>query len=126
MKYGVKVIYTYSVANRKKYYEEMILSVEAESFDKAYEKAEKYAEGYCDEHINPNGELVKTEKIELLDCFLAYDEENDVQELYSAITKNNTSLREEEFYLAFSEQCDAEELYDLRFEEFNREQGKDL
>ena len=121
MKYGVKLIYTYSVSDdRKKYYEESILSVDAESFDEAYKKAEKYAKEYCDEHLNPNGELVKTEKFELLDCFLAFDEENGVQELYSAITKNKTSLCEEEFYRAITGQCDAEELYELRYEEFNK------
>ncbi|MBQ8301350.1 MAG: DUF4288 domain-containing protein [Clostridia bacterium] len=121
MKYGVKVIYTYSVGeNSRKYYEESILSVTAESFEEAYEKAEEYAKENSDEHINPHGELVKTEKIEMLDCFLAGDKENDVQEIYSSINNNKTSLNEEEFYDAITTQCSTEELYDLRYEEFNK------
>lgn len=121
MKYGVKVIYTYSVGeNSRKYYEESILSVTAESFEEAYEKAEGYAKENSDEHINPHGELVKTEKIEMLDCFLAGDKENDVQEIYSSINNNKTSLNEEEFYDAITTQCSTEELYDLRYEEFNK------
>ena len=64
MKYGVKVIYTYTVGNNyKKYYEEQILSVNAGSFEEAYEKAEKYAAGYNDAYTNPRGDMFKTEKI---------------------------------------------------------------
>lgn len=115
MKYGVKVIYTYSVGDDgRKYYEEQILAVNAESFDDAYAKAEKYISKYDNEHINPQGESVKTEKIELLDCFLAFDEEDDVQEIYSAFTKNKTALDEGTFYRAITGQCDDEELCDLR------------
>ena len=43
MKYGVKVIFTYSVEpDNRKFYEESIYLVYAESFDDAYEKAEEY------------------------------------------------------------------------------------
>ena len=121
MKYGVKVIYTYSVGEDcRKFYEEQILSVNAESFDEAYEKAEQYSAEYDTEHINPKGELVKTEKVEFVDCFLAFDEEGDVQEIYSSITKNKTSLTDEQFYIAINNQCTKEEVYDLRYEEFNK------
>ncbi|MBO5409172.1 MAG: DUF4288 domain-containing protein [Clostridia bacterium] len=120
MKYGVKVIYTYSVGeNCRKYYEEQILLVDAKSFDEAYEKAKKYIAVYDIEHKNPQGELVQTEKIELLDCFHAFDEEEDVQEVYSSTMKNQTSLSEEEFYQTITNQCDDEEMYALRYEEFN-------
>ncbi len=121
MKYGVKVIYTYSVGEDcRKFYEEQILSVNAESFDDAYEKAEQYTSEYDTEHTNPKGEMVKTEKVEFVDCFLAFDEEGDVQEIYSSTTQNKTSLTDEQFYIAISNQCTNEELYDLRYEEFNK------
>lgn len=121
MKYGVKVIYTYSVGEDcKKFYEEQILSVNAESFDDAYEKAEQYTSEYDTEHTNPKGEMVKTEKVEFVDCFLAFDEDGDVQEIYSSTTQNKTSLTDEQFYIAISNQCTNEELYDLRYEEFNK------
>ena len=121
MKYGVKVIYTYSVGEDcRKFYEEQILSVNAESFDDAYEKAEQYTSEYDTEHTNPKGEMVKTEKVEFVDCFLAFDEDGDVQEIYSSITQNKTSLTDEQFYIAISNQCTNEELYDLRYEEFNK------
>ena len=121
MKYGVKVIYTYSVGKDcRKFYEEQILSVNAESFDEAYEKAEQYTAEYDTEYTNPNGELVKKEKVEFVDCFLAFDEEGDVQEIYSSTTKNKTSLTDEQFYIAISNQCTNEELYGLRYEDFNK------
>lgn len=121
MKYGVKVIYTYSVGEScRKYYEEQILLVNADSFDEAFGKAEKYTAGYDTEHTNPKGELVKTDKVDLIDCFLAFDEENDIQEIYSSTTKNKTSLTDEQFYITLSDQCTNEELHDLRYEEFNK------
>ena len=124
MKYGVKVIFTYSVDNDKeKFYEETIYMVEAKSFEDAYEKVEKYINKYDFDHMNPKNRLVKREKIELLDCFLAFEEEDNVQEIYSSTTKNKTSLSEEDFYNAITTQCDADELYDLRYKEFNKNDG---
>jgi hypothetical protein len=49
MKYGVKVIFTYSVEpDNRKFYEESIYLVEAESFEDAYEKVnnDPYGEGW--------------------------------------------------------------------------------
>ena len=121
MKYGVKVIFTYSVEpNNRKFYEESVYLVDAETFDNAYEKAEEYIKVFDREHINPKGQRVKTEKIDFVDCFLAMDEENGVQEVYSTIFKNKSSLSENAFYDAITVQCDAEELFDLRFQEFNQ------
>lgn len=120
MKYGVKVIFTYSVEpDNRKFYEESIYLVDAESFDDAYEKAEEYTKEIDLEHTNPKGQKVKTEKIDFVDCFLAFDEEDGVQEIYSATFKNKSSLSEECFYKAITNQCDADELFDLRYEEFN-------
>jgi len=120
MKYSVKVIFTYSVEpDNRKFYEESIYLVEAESFEDAYEKAEEYTRGFDLEHTNPKGQKVKTEKIDFVDCFLTFDEEDGVQEIYSSTLKNKSSLSEEAFYEAITNQCDSEEMYDLRYDEFN-------
>ena len=120
MKYGVKVIFTYSIEpDNRKFYEETIYLVDAESFDDAYEKAEKHKKVIDLEYTNPKGQKVKTEKIDFVDCFLAFDEEDGVQEVYSATFKNKSSLTEEDFYETITNQCDADEMHDLRYEEFN-------
>lgn len=120
MKYGVKVIFTYSAEpDNRKFYEESIYLVDAESFDDAYEKAEEYTRGFDLEHTNTKGQKVTTEKIDFVDCFLAFDEEDGVQEVYSTTFQNKSSLTEEEFYEAITNQCDADGMYDLRYEEFN-------
>ena len=71
------------------------------------------------EHINPKGQKVKTEKIDFIDCFLVFDEEDGVQEVYSTTFNNKSSLSENDFYKSITAQCDADELFDLRYEEFN-------
>ena len=120
MKYGVKVIFTYSVEpDNQKFYEESIYLVDAETFDDAYEKAEEYTKEIDLEHTNPKGQKVKTEKIDFVDCFLAFDEEDGVQEVYSAIFNNKYSLSNQEFYRVITSQCNVEELNGLRYEEFN-------
>ncbi len=120
LKYGVKVILTYSIEpDNRKFYEETIYLVDAESFDDAYEKAEKHKKDIDLEYTNPKGQKVKTEKIDFVDCFLAFDEEDGVQEVYSATFKNKSSLTEEDFYETITNQCDADEMHDLRYEEFN-------
>ena len=120
MKYGVKVILTYSVEpDNRKFYEESIYLVDAESFDDAYEKAERYTKDFDLEHTNPKGQKVKTEKIDFVDCFLVFDEKVGVQEIYSTTFENKSSLSENDFYKAITVQCDADELFDLRYEEFN-------
>lgn len=120
MKYGVKVIFTYSVEpDNQKFYEESIYLVDAEYFDDAYKKLEEHTKDFDLEHINPKGQKVKTEKIDLIDCFIAFDEEDGVQEVYSTTFNNKSSLSENDFYKAITAQCDADELFDLRYEEFN-------
>ena len=120
MKYGVKVILTYSVEpDNRKFYEESIYLVDADSFDDAYRKAEEYAKDFDLEHTNPKGQKVKTEKIDFVDCFLAFDDEKGVQEIYSATFKNKSALQEQAFYELITIQCDKDELFDLRYKEFN-------
>lgn len=120
MKYGVKVLYTYSVGKDNRYfYETQILSVEAQSFDEAYTKAEAYLSHCEKEHMNPHNETVKTEKIEIIDCFSAFDEDGDIQEIYSCVTRNQSPLSEQDFYSVITHQCDDDEMFILRYKEFN-------
>ena len=115
MIYGVKAIHTYAVgAEERLFYEELILKVSADSFDAAYEKAEQYLRGQVCEYKNTNGERVKTQKIEVIYCFLAFDPEGDVQEVYSSFSRNDSSLSEEEYYRLLTSPCDKETLYPLR------------
>lgn len=120
MIYGVKVIHTHAVGeNDRRYYEELILRVDADSFDDAYEKAEQYMKGAVCEYRNPEGETVRTISIEAVDCFLAYEPEGDVQEVYSSFSCNHSPLSEEEYYKVILSSCEEEELRHLRNSEFN-------
>ena len=113
IKYGVKILYTYSVNNGEKIFHELsVLSVNADSFDEAYEKAEKYASETCETYLNVNEQTVEM-SFEALDCFLAY-EEDDVFEIYSGFMKNSTSLSDGEYLDAVTQTCTAEEIYELR------------
>ena len=115
MIYGVKVIHTRTVGEHdQRYYEELILRVEADSFDSAYEKAECYMKDAVCEYKNQKGDTVKTLRIEAVNCFLAYEPEGDVQEMYSSFSRNNRSLTEEEYYEAICSSCTEEELRPLR------------
>ncbi|MBQ2667138.1 MAG: DUF4288 domain-containing protein [Clostridia bacterium] len=119
MTYGVKAIRTISVGSHDRlFYEEIILSISAESFDEADKKATLYLQDYFSEYINPDGKIVRTENIEITDCFLAYEPEGDAQELYSAFTTNRTASSENEFYQNLVTPCDAEELSPLRNQAF--------
>lgn len=120
MLYGVKVIHTQSVGeDAQRFYKELILRVEAESFDEAYEKAEKYIQDDVCEYTNIYGEAVKTLKIEAVDCYLVFDEEDGVQEVYSSFSTNNSALPEEEYYQTIACPCEEKELRPLRNKEFN-------
>ena len=120
MIYGVKVIHTHAVGeDARRFYEELILRVEARSFDEAYEKAEKYMQDYVCEYTSINDEKVKTFKIEAVDCFLVLDAEEDVQEIYSSFSANRSSLTEDEYYEAISSPCEEKELRSLRNKDFN-------
>ena len=120
MLYGVKVIHTHEVGvAKKRFYEELILTVNASSFDEAYEKAERYMQDAACEYTNVYGEPVKTVSIEAVDCFLAVDPENDVQEVYSAFFVNNTPLSEEDYHEVLASSCDEKDMLPLRNIEFN-------
>ncbi len=120
MIYGVKVIHTRTVGeNDRRYYEKLILRVEADSFDDAYRKAECYMKDSACEYINLNGETVKTLSIDAVDCFLAYEMDGDVQEVYSSFSINRSSLTEEEYYKAITFACGEKEMRPLRNSEYN-------
>mgnify|MGYP003300931921 CR=1 FL=1 len=120
MTYGVKIIHTHTIGeNDQRCYEEIILLVDADSFDDAYIKAGCYMKDAASEYNNPQGQTVKTLRIEAVGCFLAYDPDGDVQEIYSSFSINNSSLTEEEYYKAISSSCGEEELRPLRNAEFN-------
>ncbi|MBE6788708.1 MAG: DUF4288 domain-containing protein [Ruminococcaceae bacterium] len=120
MIYGVKVIHIHTVGeNDQRYYEELILRVEADSFDDAYEKAELYMKNAVCRYKNPKGDTVKTLNIEAVDCFLAFEPDGDVQEMYSSFSINNSLLSEEEYYKIISSSCGEKELRPLRNAEFN-------
>lgn len=120
MLYGVKVIQTQTIGEEdRRFYEELILTVNAKDYDEAYEKAEKYMQYYDFEYINIYGEKVKTFSIEAIDCFLALDPEGDVQEVYSSFRTNSGVLPEEEYYRLITSQCGEKEMRPLRNSEFN-------
>lgn len=115
MEYGVKVLHTHTVgAEDMRFYEELILKVSAGSFDEAYERAERYmADAFC-EYTNIDGKSVRTYKIESIDCFLAHDSENGVQQVYSSFKRNYSPLPEDLYYEAITATCNTADLRPLR------------
>ena len=79
----------------------------------AFAKAEEYANTYCFEYINVSGDKVSTEVYSLEDCYLIYEEDNDVREVYSCITGNKDAGK------VWSNSCTSEEMKELRNIEFN-------
>ncbi|MBQ9083705.1 MAG: DUF4288 domain-containing protein [Clostridia bacterium] len=120
MLYGVKVIHIQEVGKAQhRFYEELILTVNARSYDEAYEKAERYMQDAVCNYVNIYGECVKTVQIEATDCFLAFDPENDVQEVYASCSRNCTELSEKEYYRMMTACCEEKELSRLRNAEYN-------
>lgn len=112
MRYGIKIIFRHTVQDKttvlEQKYEEMIVSVKAETLDEVFAKAEKYAKEYYDEHMNMDGNRVKCEVLSISDCFEIFDEEGDVTEIYS------------KFYTTEGKPCTSDELRSLRYREFNK------
>lgn len=120
MFYGVKVLHTHVIGEEKRYlYEELVLCVRADSPDEAYDKAALYMRDCVCDYTNIYGECVKTHRIEAIDCFIIYEEEGDVQEVYSSFTRNDTGWSEDEYYRVITAACNEEELRPLRNIEFN-------
>lgn len=112
MRYGVKVIKTYCVED-KSFFEENILMLQAISFDDALDKAETYINDCEREYTNCDDNIVKLERTEVLDCFLVY-EDDEIVEVYSSFSTNNTSMSDDDFYKVVTDIADTDELYTLR------------
>ncbi len=116
MKYGVKIIYTYLVIEEnKRFFEESILLVEADSFYDAFEKAQTYAYDRELEYKNVYGSIVKLEKIDVLDSFIV-DDADGVAEIYSSFSANKTSLEDDDYYTAITNIASPCDLAFLRHE----------
>lgn len=104
MKYSVKLITKSTVETGEVSLEEQILLTEADSFDDAYDKAERYVEerGICDPYRNYQGKLVTRELVSYADCFQLFeDDDDDVTEVYSSIVRPDEKLTEEMIVEAF-------------------------
>lgn len=102
--YGVKVVYKYvfGVGDKPPIYEEQVLHLEADSFDDALDKAEEYAQTYCDcsGHFNPDGEQVYIECFWVLDCCMS-----DQEEAYSRIFSTESWMDAEEVVDILADSC---------------------
>lgn len=111
--FGVKIILKSYVEDNEKqvFFEELICTVATENEDVAFEKAEAYAKGYCEDYNNCDGKTVKTEIFLIESAFEVYEPENDVQEVYS------------QYYTYDGKECNREDLIPLLNSEFNAEKN---
>ncbi len=120
--YGVKVIYRHE-AGEDVFYEESVISVKADSFDEAWEKAMAYAHEQCEDdepHINPYGETVKSSVLEWSNVFIVdKEEDDDVFEIYSRLMKDDLKLPAEEINKSLIKGISKEEGVAFRYREFN-------
>ena len=115
MKYSVKMLIRHAVGSGEVFFEESIIMLEADSFDDAYVKAEKYAK---DNEIdisyeNMYGKHVESKVVSFTDCFSIYDDE-DVIEVYSSMIKCRNDLPEDSVIAFFEETCDRQDMLPLR------------
>lgn len=115
MKYSVKMLIRHTVESGEIFLEESIIMLEADSFDDAYIKAEKYV---TDNEIDTSynnmfGKRVESEVVSFTDCFSVYDDE-DIIEVYSSIIKCRDDLPEDSIIAFFEESCTRKEMLPLR------------
>ena len=111
--FGVKLIFKYVVNSEmpKVLYEEQILRIKAESFDNAYQKADEYIASYIDKYTNINGDIVEISLYKEVDCFLCYEEDDGIQEVYSGFLKlDDNALK------SITTPCEIDDLFILRHE----------
>ena len=115
MKYSIKLIIKYTVEMGEIFFEESILMLEAESFDDAYRKIERWVSdnGVGDSYRNLYGRTVQKEIVSYADCFSVYDDD-EVTEVYSSFQKPRPDLPEKTLVAAQTESCGKEELLPLR------------
>ena len=111
--YGAKLIYKYVVDGLypQELYEEQVLKIYAESFDEAYQKADKFVESYKDKYTNINGDNVEISLYKEVDCFKCYEDDGDIEEIYSGFLKlDDNALK------SITTPCEADDLFILRHE----------
>ena len=115
MKYSVKLIIRHTVETEEVFLEESILILDADSFNDAYLKAEKYVKEneICQEYENMYGKRVNSEIISYADCFSVYDDE-DVVEVYSTIRQPRESLPEDTIISVLEDSCRIIDMLPLR------------
>ena len=115
MKYSVKIIIRYTVETGEVFLEESILMLNADSFDDAYIKAERFVkenELYT-EYENIYRNRVHSEVISYADCFSVYDDEN-VVEVYSTIRRAREALSENNIISVLEDSCTRKDMLPLR------------
>ena len=114
MKYSVRLLLQYAVDGGDTFFEDSVLMFEADSFEDAYEKADRYMKdnGLTEPYRNAEG-LTVTRTARAVDCFSVI-EEDDCIEVYSTFRKNKTPLPDTEFAAILTDACTAEDLKPLR------------
>lgn len=115
MKYSVKMLIKHSTETGEEFIEESIIMMDADSFDDAYEKAEKYVEenNVCFSYSNIYGKRVTSKVVSYTDCYLVY-EDNDVTEVYSSIRKVSADYPADKIIAFIEDSCSREEMLPLR------------
>lgn len=109
--FGVKLVYKYVVHSQEPQvlYEEQILKINADSFDEAYQKADKYVETYIDKYTNINGDNVEISLYKEVDCLKCYYDDSDIEEIYSGfLNLDDNALK------SITTPCELEEMKILR------------
>lgn len=121
MKYSVKLITKSTVETGEVSLEESVLMMNADSFDDAYDKAERYVEEYgvCAPYENIFGKRVTVEVVSYADCFQVDEEEDEaVTEVYSSIVRPNADLTEETIVAVHEASASMEERKPFRAADF--------
>ena len=115
MKYSVKIIIRHTIETGEVFLEESILMLDADSFDDAYKKAERYVKEneLCKEYENIYGNRVHSEVISYADCFSVYDDE-DVVEVYSTIRRVREAMSENNIISVLEDSCTRKDMLPLR------------
>ena len=119
MKYSVKLLIKSTAESGEVSIEESILMLDANSFDDAYDKVERYVEEYgvCVPYENIFGKRVDIEVVSYADCF-RIDEDDEVTEVYSSIVRPNAELTEETIVAVHEASASEEERKPFRYAEF--------
>ncbi len=118
--YGVKIIFQYLIENESRIiYEESVRLFHAESFDGAFDKAEKMAKDEEYEYMNVYAERVKYRFYKNAEAFRLFDklEFEDGSEVFSThfeMQDAGDDLIEKRYC-----SCSAEDMYIIRQAEFN-------